>query len=236
VASFERAINTHTGHFHQSGPMLLEVAMKIRSVWKGVALSFVLAGSANAGTIPYPNSGTPNPVVYTFIAANSGDIIAYFGGSGASLDEQVGMLVNGVATGNVGLDDHSTAVGASFDLGHANAGDTLTFFDQINGGATWYSDPSLNGGNGNHVYSTSAMAGQVFVGSIAGTYVGFEDLTFPNSDFNYFDDTFVFSNTVISVAGAVPEPSTWAMMILGFCGVGFMAYRRKQNGSALSVA
>jgi hypothetical protein len=27
--------------------------------------------------------------------------------------------------------------------------------------------------------------------------------------------------------GAVPEPSTWAMMILGFAGIGFMAYRRK---------
>jgi hypothetical protein len=27
--------------------------------------------------------------------------------------------------------------------------------------------------------------------------------------------------------GAVPELSTWAMMILGFAGVGFMAYRRK---------
>jgi hypothetical protein len=26
---------------------------------------------------------------------------------------------------------------------------------------------------------------------------------------------------------SVPEPSTWAMMILGFCGIGFMAYRRK---------
>jgi hypothetical protein len=35
--------------------------------------------------------------------------------------------------------------------------------------------------------------------------------------------------------GAVPEPSTWAMMILGFCGVGFMAYRRKQNGPALRL-
>lgn len=29
------------------------------------------------------------------------------------------------------------------------------------------------------------------------------------------------------VAGAVPEPSTWAMMILGFLGIGFVAYRRK---------
>jgi len=29
--------------------------------------------------------------------------------------------------------------------------------------------------------------------------------------------------------GAVPEPSTWAMMILGFAGVGFMAYRRRNQ-------
>jgi PEP-CTERM motif len=35
---------------------------------------------------------------------------------------------------------------------------------------------------------------------------------------------------------AVPEPSTWAMMILGFAGVGFMAYRRKQNGPAVGLA
>jgi hypothetical protein len=26
---------------------------------------------------------------------------------------------------------------------------------------------------------------------------------------------------------AVPEPATWAMMMLGFCSIGFMAYRRK---------
>jgi hypothetical protein len=31
--------------------------------------------------------------------------------------------------------------------------------------------------------------------------------------------------------GAVPEPSTWAMMILGFVGVGFMAYRRRGQAS-----
>jgi hypothetical protein len=30
-------------------------------------------------------------------------------------------------------------------------------------------------------------------------------------------------------AGSVPEPSTWAMMILGFLGVGVLAYRRKSN-------
>ena len=30
----------------------------------------------------------------------------------------------------------------------------------------------------------------------------------------------------INVTSAVPEPSTWAMMILGFCGL-FMSYRRR---------
>lgn len=40
----------------------------------------------------------------------------------------------------------------------------------------------------------------------------------------------------VQIGSGVPEPSTWAMMILGFLGVGFMAYRRKQNGPALRIA
>jgi hypothetical protein len=40
--------------------------------------------------------------------------------------------------------------------------------------------------------------------------------------------------TVAEFAGAVPEPSTWAMMILGFLGLGWMAYRRR--GSTLRIA
>jgi hypothetical protein len=43
-------------------------------------------------------------------------------------------------------------------------------------------------------------------------------------------------SAVLDVAPAVPEPSTWAMVILGFVGVGFIAYRRKQNGSAFRLA
>ena len=40
---------------------------------------------------------------------------------------------------------------------------------------------------------------------------------------------------ISGLAPAVPEPSTWAMMILGFAGVGFMAYRRK-NKMALNAS
>jgi hypothetical protein len=54
------------------------------------------------------------------------------------------------------------------------------------------------------------------------------------SPYSYVTDYGTFSTTVVA---GVPEPSTWAMMILGFCGLGFMAYRRKSNnGAALRLA
>jgi probable HAF family extracellular repeat protein len=34
--------------------------------------------------------------------------------------------------------------------------------------------------------------------------------------------------------GAVPEPSTWAMLLIGFAGVGFMAYRRKSKPALMA--
>jgi hypothetical protein len=40
--------------------------------------------------------------------------------------------------------------------------------------------------------------------------------------------------TVAAIA-SVPEPSTWAMMILGFFGIGFMAYRRKSKPSLMAA-
>jgi len=42
-------------------------------------------------------------------------------------------------------------------------------------------------------------------------------------------------NFLFDVATAVPEPSTWAMMILGFAGIGAMAYRRRNQRSALTA-
>ena len=31
----------------------------------------------------------------------------------------------------------------------------------------------------------------------------------------------------------MPEPSTWAMMLIGFAGLGFMAYRRTKKNAAV---
>jgi hypothetical protein len=208
--------------------------VKIRTALASASalIGLAAAGSALAGTIPYPDAGTPNAVTYTFTASSTGDIVVYFAGSGASYDESIGMLVNGVASGVVGLNDHGSSIGQALDLGHVTAGDTLTFFDIVSTtGNTWYSQQSLNSDGGNHVYSTTAAANQLYAGSPAGIYAGFEDIAFnANSDFNYFDDTFIFTNT--TVTSSVPEPAGWSMMLLGVAGVGGLIRRRNRVAAA----
>jgi hypothetical protein len=63
-------------------------------------------------------------------------------------------------------------------------------------------------------------------------FLGFADA----SGFNGLSGDYSDNAGSLTVTAAVPEPSTWAMMIFGFFGLGFMAYRRKQTGAAFSVA
>jgi hypothetical protein len=42
-------------------------------------------------------------------------------------------------------------------------------------------------------------------------------------------------NFTLEISSAVPEPSTWAMMILGFAGLGFVAYRRKSKPALMAA-
>ena len=45
----------------------------------------------------------------------------------------------------------------------------------------------------------------------------------------------VIADAFLTATGAVPEPSTWAMLILGFAGIGFMAYRRKSKPALMAA-
>jgi hypothetical protein len=45
---------------------------------------------------------------------------------------------------------------------------------------------------------------------------------------NFRTDTFNFNDTV-NVTDPVPEPATWAMMLLGFAVLGFLAHRRRRQ-------
>jgi hypothetical protein len=50
------------------------------------------------------------------------------------------------------------------------------------------------------------------------------------------ESKYLFGTVEPAAVASVPEPSTWAMMILGFAGVGFMAYRRRGNSRGFSAA
>jgi hypothetical protein len=75
-------------------------------------------------------------------------------------------------------------------------------------------------------------------------YFGFYDLsdTYTSIAFNNSNtsDVFGFDNFTVGLEAqvnpGVPEPSTWAMMILGFAGIGFMGYRRRNKSAMFRLA
>ena len=55
--------------------------------------------------------------------------------------------------------------------------------------------------------------------------------SFTTATFSSTKNSFEFS----LVTPGVPEPSTWAMMALGFAGLGYAAFRRNTKGRALAI-
>lgn len=181
---------------------------------------------AQAGPIPYPATGTENTTLYTFTAASTGTITAYFyAQSGAAYTNELTMLVNGVATGIQGLNNHTSNPGDSLVLGPVNAGDVIVF-EMVNlspgGIGPWFSNKSLNSDGKNHIYSTD-FSGTLGGNAVTGAYVGFEDLV-NGGDFNYTDEQFVFTNVATSTN--VPEPTSIALVLVAGLGA-FGATRRR---------
>jgi hypothetical protein len=83
-------------------------------------------------------------------------------------------------------------------------------------------------GNGESFTSSSNLNSFAFFGVVSDT--NFSSFTISADVFPAIDNL-SFGNGV----SAVPEPSTWAMMILGFAGIGFMAYRRKSKPVLMAV-
>jgi hypothetical protein len=100
--------------------------------------------------------------------------------------------------------------------------------------APTYTNPNSYGYD---VYSYNFATGSLFL-SAGKYYLTLQNPVTTNNQNPYWDiaepglrpdETFAFTFQILGNVSAVPEPSTWAMMILGFAGVGFMAYRRRKS-------
>ena len=178
---------------------------------------------ADDSVLLYPDAGTINPLVYTFVAQETGTVNAYFAGTTALYDEALGLEINGVNTGVWGLDNRLSELGDEISW-NVVAGEVLTFVDYVWGwGTAQYgsngqptgglyaltSDPAQNPDSNNHVYSTSFSSSQnntlysMYSSQVAatipnGAFVAFEDEATlpgdPTSNYNYNDLDFVFTN------------------------------------------
>jgi Domain of unknown function (DUF4114)/PEP-CTERM motif len=181
---------------------------------------------------PYPTVGSVAPTSVVTFAGGTG-ITAYFYSVSAADTDTISVydetthsylspagVFNNQAPATVG-----TTV--TFTSSTLEAGDVLAFelFNTSYPGDIFASDPSLSTDGVNHAYMT-AFSGSIpdIAGTITGTYVGMEDLPASVSDFDYNDDTFVFTN--VTPTAATPEPSSFLLFGTGLIGAAG-AVRRK---------
>jgi hypothetical protein len=192
-----------------------------------LAIAATLSASSPALAVPdvYPTPGVESTTGGLFSAAISGTLYGYYTGAAGGFTNLAGARINGVDT-LTGLNNQTSAYGDRFNFGTVNPGDSLIFFiDVLDTGRRFYSDPALNFDRVNHTW-TKVYGGDSFVP--AGFNLAFEDLDF-GGDFNYFDHSFVIGIDQASV----PEPDSWALLIVGFGVAGIsMRYRVRVKASA----
>lgn len=118
------------------------------------------------------------------------------------------------------------AVGSGLQLG---LNETVDWIGVPLRSATWSETDKHLTVSTNEIYTVTLytyVSANVYFGSSA-SISSFVDPTFAidPATFDPGELNLIFSSNI----GAVPEPSTWAMMILGFFGTGFMAFRRKST-------
>ncbi|MDR3467052.1 MAG: PEP-CTERM sorting domain-containing protein [Xanthobacteraceae bacterium] len=193
--------------------------MRINSVLIGSALAAILAcaavSSANATTLvsnagwtivddyPYDGNGNLSFFSETFTAAGKEDVRV----TGIyALGNQFDVFVNNVLVATATSKDWASLAGAPSDPSALQAL-----------GLPYYtSNPDAAFGT----TGPNAFAKAVF-GVNAGDVITIEATAVPST---YFDGAFAIS--------AVPEPSTWAMILLGFAGIGFVTYKRSRRALA----
>jgi hypothetical protein len=192
------------------------------------------------------STGAAFATTYDFSYAFAGDgsghtVTGSFTGTGTSLND---ITVTGVLSMSI----DGAAITGPFYFTHYSPSTTAPTNDTsqtavLASGATVSADSSLS----NFVFSTSSTAptnpgpGGAFFYVIQPWYQTVFDATaplassflYPNGSYiNFYNGQYAPANFSVSVAAAVPEPPTWAVMLLGFAGLGLARHRGRKNSAA----
>jgi hypothetical protein len=174
-------------------------------------------------------------------------------------------LLDATPTGWTGTGDLvSQGYAGSVSSGHDNqwldlnpdtsAGTGISQTVHVTGGTTYDFSFIYNGGGGGSTTQISYSIGGLLTGAVSTAALN----VYGGSPWQTFDSSFTPAATAdltlsflpngtwsggfidavslsTPITGAVPEPSTWAMMLLGFVGLGFMAYRRKPKPALITA-
>ena len=206
--------------------------------FEGVGDQVAVNNFYNGGTDGAGNSGTNYGVVFSSTSLGLRDSDA--GGTGNFANEPSPSTVLFFQSGG----EATLNFAAGFDLGfsffYASSNETgglINVYEGLNGTGNLLASLALpiNGGgcsgDPNGVpYCNWTNIGVAFSGIARSVDFG------GTANQIAFDNITLGSVTAGSGGNAVPEPGTWAMMLVGFGGIGFTLRRRRAHGSLLHTA
>lgn len=211
---------------------------------------------------PFVADNSPTGIGKTFVSTfNQSRAFFDYSASGSSLAASAVFLptvslkpdglpaytfhIDGIAAGKPVFIDPALAIGYSYKIGLGDPNFASVTLPTLTGTASY----TILLPDGEMI---TVLPGQDFdftkVAGFSGGVSNFEVLGInPISGLNAFDPgafvtelTFVsagsFTGEMDPIIASVPEPSTWAMMILGFAGIGFIRYRRLRKSTMAPAA
>jgi hypothetical protein len=194
----------------------------------GTALCFALASPALADvTVLDKLSGTGDNVVADSTTSTT-SALGHLNGQHLDVVRYTGLTVGFgfAANGNdIKISNVTTLTDQVFDPTNTNVvGTTEEVFSLTGSGDVHLSVNATDGtftfdlgtiGNGQSGFTVDATNGEVI------TSLSLNDVGGTITDFEH--------NRITSAVAAVPEPQTWAMMLLGFVGLGFAFHKRRRK-------
>ncbi|MGC2319688.1 MAG: PEPxxWA-CTERM sorting domain-containing protein [Bradyrhizobium sp.] len=229
---------------------------------QALLFTVLMALSHPAVAAPFTNGNfeTPGGISFTGIGVGSGNTALLtgwtVGGPGGALQNADVFYQNSSFVGVMGISgDSSVGFG-----GNGSTGGTLSqTFDTVPG-SNYTIDYFVTDqqGLGPQSFLVQALNGALVINSVTGSVAqtaSFNWMAGPQLAFmaTGASTTLRFTDTSDGAAalfvnwaldgvslngaspGAVPEPTTWAMLLLGFAGIGFMAYRRKSKRALMAA-